>query len=165
MTYISENVFAVAGEIQNLLADVFGSDLGPNLAVSQVYIDSNGFPAINVGAGTTGTQSFVVEVRPVASTQNDSLGLVQNVYTPSLVNVAAELASAGVLVLSAVNQQLLWSIVTPFGTELDLYAITNGTFTFAVAVGATNGGIAAGVPLSKIWGGISQKYPQTAATV
>ncbi len=160
-TYLTELANALAGEIQNVLADLFGQ-----ANVTAVAFDSNGWPSISVGPAGVPTSdnglSAFLEVQPVTSfPQADSLGLSQNIYTPMQVNIVLEATSSGITgaaltELSASGQVWLWGAVLPFGTLVSLYLIANGS---APAVGGITGSPA------QTWGGISQKYPGTSAAV
>jgi len=154
-TYLSELANALAGEMQNVLADLFGS-----ANVTAVAFDSNGWPSISVGPGgvpATGdaTSSFV-EVAPVTSfPQADSLGLSQNVYTPMQVNLCIEATSSGLTgaALSKLNGTSLvqlFGALLPFGTVLNLYFIASGSAPGVAGI--------TGTP-AVVWNGISQKYP------
>lgn len=160
-TYLTELASALAGEIQNVLADLFGQ-----ANVTAVAFDSNGWPSISVGPAGVPTAgngaSAFLEVQPVTSyPQADSLGLSQNIYTPMQVNVVLEsttsgITSAALLELTTQSALWLWGAVLPFGTLVSVYMVANGS---APSVAGVTGTPAA------TWGGISQKYPGTSAAV
>jgi hypothetical protein len=69
---------------------------GANLAVT-TGVDTNGYPTILIGAGTSTTNSMFIRIINDASLQVDVLGLAQNVYSPVKFQIAIEeVAATGV---------------------------------------------------------------------
>lgn len=62
---------------------------GANLAVT-TGTDTNGYPTILIGAGTSTTNSMFIRLINDASLGVDVLGLAQNVYTPVKIQIAIE---------------------------------------------------------------------------
>lgn len=95
---------------------------------STVDSDGNPAPTIQVGAGTAGTASCFIKVRPIAAFGKDVLGLTQNVYTPHIIQMVQEnVSGAGAYPLGFAKFSEIWAVLTQQGTRVELYNRANAT--------------------------------------
>ncbi len=97
-------------------------------------LDSSGFPTITLSHSATpvaGEQNAFIRVTSVGTFNKDSLGLNQNVYSPTCIQLVLEsttsgITGAGLSLLSMANFLEILPEVLQFGTRVELYLVANG---------------------------------------
>jgi hypothetical protein len=120
---------AKAVAMRRALADLL-RQRGYTVTESFSTVDSDGNPAptIQVGAGTAGTASCFIKLKPVAAWGKDALGLTQNVFTPHIIQMVQEnVSGAGAYPLTFAKFAEIWGVLTQQGTRAELYTRANGT--------------------------------------
>lgn len=112
-------------------------------------IDASGNATLALGAGTAGSQSAFMRVKPIDSIGTDSVGLTQRSFGPHVIQVVLETSTiANTPLLTGANQVALYGCLFPIGTRVELYMSAN---TNAVEVSdITSGNLKAtwdGLPL------------------
>lgn len=131
---------------QQAFARQIAEDLTIRLSALTVVagLDTNGFPTIQVSDGTPATteQGAFIRVTSVGTYNKDSLGLSQNVYTPTVIQLALEATSSGITgtALSYLNVGNVMTILPEllqFGTRVELYMGASGTFPSVATITGT----------------------------
>lgn len=138
------------------LALSLSASLARRFAVVVNGVDTNGLPTIQIGAGTAGTQSAFIRVKPVDSIGTDSVGNTQRSFGPHIIQVCIEtstIANVGLLLESA-KTPLLGEVMGR-GTSVEVYMSAN-------TVAATVATIAAG-NLKFTWSGFNADFGLMAA--
>jgi hypothetical protein len=123
------------------LRDELSSSLAVRLsALSRTKgFDSSQNPTLQLGAGTAGTQSAFIRIKPLDSINVDVLGLAQNVWTPHIVQLVLETSSvAGVQLLLMTTLGILMPALASIGARLEVYMSANGTAADASQITAAN---------------------------
>ncbi len=138
----------LANDIYERLALVF-----PSATITK-GTDANGYPTLQYGAGTAGTQSFFTKVVPASEVSGtDSLGLTQRVYHPHTVQLAVEeSATTNVWVLLSTTYSQVMKALEAVGCKIEIYKSAN-------TEAATNATIT-GTPIVTIWPDLYNKMKQ-----
>jgi hypothetical protein len=94
---------------------------------STVDSDGNPAPCLQIGAGTAGTASAFIKIKPEAAWGKDVLGLTQNVFTPHIVQMVVENLAAGTFPLTLAKLGEIWGVLTGQGTKAELYVRANAS--------------------------------------
>jgi len=101
-------------------------------------VDANGFDVVTLAADATPATTediVVIRVRPRTwDLTKDVLGSAQNVYTPSVIDVATEVSGVATGIMDYVSVVHALAVLTTCakrGTRLELWEETNGTIPSA----------------------------------
>lgn len=123
--------------------------------------DANGDYTISIGAGTAGSKSIVVRVKPVSTGAKDVLGLTQDPYTPTVVQFATEKNFEGTTdnvldILTPTELLPFFVAVARRSTRVEWYRSTNGTApTVSTMDSASN--LAAATEANLYWGALASQ--------
>lgn len=109
------------------LANDLKEDLGRRFAtVGSVALDSDGFPYFLIGAGTAGSQSALVKIKPVAALGVNAIGLSQPNIHPHVAQLVLETSTiANVPLLTGANNANLMVPLALRGLRVELYMSAN----------------------------------------
>ncbi len=89
-------------------------------------VDSSNNAALALGAGTAGSQSAYIKVKPIDSIGTDSIGLTQRSFGPHVIQVVLETSTiANVSLLTGANLLAIMGCILPMGTRVELYMSAN----------------------------------------
>lgn len=88
--------------------------------------DTNGLPTLLIGAGTAGSQSAFIRIKPVDSIGVNSVGLSQPAYGPHAIQLVLETSTiANTPLLTGANALPLWAELASRGVRIELYMSAN----------------------------------------
>lgn len=137
------------------LAQSLKGSLSRRFTVTEGF-DASGLPTLLVGAGTAGSQSAFIRVKPIDSIGTDSLGLTQRSFGPHVIQVVLETSTiANVALMLESNKLPLLGELLGRGTRVELYMSAN---TNAVDVADITSG-----NLKQTWDGYNVEFGVMAA--
>lgn len=123
--------------------------------------DANGDYTITLGTGTAGLKNFVVRVKAVSNSAKDVLGLVQDAFTPTVIQFATEKNFEGTTdnvadILTPTELLPFFGTVCSRRTRVEWYRSTNGTApTTSTMDSAAN--LAFAIEANLYWGALSSQ--------
>lgn len=88
--------------------------------------DTSGNPTIALGAGTAGSQSMFIRVKPIDSIGTDSVGNTQRSFGPHVIQCVLETSTiANVALMTEANKMPIMAEVMGRGTKVELYMSAN----------------------------------------
>lgn len=84
------------------------------------------WPTLALGAGTAGSQSAFIRVKPIDSIGTDSVGLTQRSFGPHVIQLVLETSTiANVALMTEANELAILGEILGRGTRVELYMSAN----------------------------------------
>jgi hypothetical protein len=137
------------------LAQSLKESLKRRYTVTEGY-DTSGLPTLLIGAGTAGSQSAFIRVKPIDSIGTDSFGNAQRSFGPHAIQIVVETSTiADVALLTEANKLFVMGEAMGRGTRVELYMSANGNAVDVADIVSGN--------LKATWNGYSLEFGLMAA--